>query len=101
MANGKAGAPFGNKNGARAKVWRDAINRALAKATPANIARVDELAETLVSLAAQGDMAALKEIGDRLDGKPAQSMQVSGEDGGPVQLQRIERVIVDPKHSDS
>ncbi len=43
-----------------------------------------------------GDLAAIKEIGDRLDGKPAQAIE-NGEDGAFEVLQRIETVIVDPK----
>ena len=42
------------------------------------------VARKVVSLALAGDMAAVKEIGDRLDGKPAQT--VVGEDGGPPTL---------------
>ncbi len=32
-------------------------------------------------MAEQGDMAAIREIGDRLDGKPAQSVELGGKDG--------------------
>ncbi len=31
-----------------------------------------------------GDMGAIKEIGDRLDGKPAQSHEVTGGGGSPL-----------------
>ena len=31
-----------------------------------------------------GDMAAIKEIGDRLDGRPAQQIQATGDDDGPL-----------------
>lgn len=43
------------------------------------------------------ETAAAREVGDRLDGKPAQAI-IGGEDDDPAVkvLQRIERVIVDP-----
>lgn len=82
-----AGAPVGNQNAARAKVWRAAIMRALERRKPADerIQAIDELADKLISLVALGDLGALKEFGDRIDGKPAQAVTVAGdEDGGPV-----------------
>lgn len=39
------------------------------------------LARKLVEKALGGDIAALKEIGDRLDGKPAQAVELGGKDG--------------------
>jgi len=35
-------------------------------------------AEQLFDKASKGDMMALKELGDRLDGKPAQSLEIGG-----------------------
>lgn len=40
------------------------------------------VAEVVVQKALAGDKDAVKEIGDRLDGKPAQA--IVGEDNGPV-----------------
>ena len=37
-----------------------------------------------VNKALDGDMMAAREVGDRLDGKPAQALQHTGGDGGPV-----------------
>lgn len=84
-----AGAPLGNRNAAKAKVWHAAIMRALERRKPADerIAAIDELADKLLELVAKGDLAALKEFGDRMDGRPAQAVTVTGdEDGGPVRL---------------
>ena len=44
--------------------------------------RSDELAEKLLSACDAGDLAALKELGDRLDGKANQS--ISGPDGEAI-----------------
>jgi hypothetical protein len=39
----------------------------------------------LLDLVATGDLAAQKEFGDRMDGKPAQAVTVAGDDeGGPI-----------------
>lgn len=74
------GAPIGNKNAAKAKVWHAAILRALERRDQSRtdgIKELDALAEKLLQLVAAGDLAALKEFGDRLDGKPAQESTVT------------------------
>ena len=75
MAN-RGGQP-GNKNAAGKQVWRDAIRKALAKDKQA----LERVATKLIEEAQNGDMAAIKELGDRLDGKPKQSIEgdVKGE----------------------
>jgi hypothetical protein len=73
------GAPVGNQNAAKAKVWTAAIERALDKRGVSRIEALDALAEKLLALADQGDLPALKELGDRLEGKPAQAL--TGPDG--------------------
>ena len=60
------------------KEWRDAIRKAvhgIDKDTGEKKIRL--LAERLVFSALGGDTAALREIGDRLDGKPQQSVDVA------------------------
>lgn len=90
------GAPVGNTNAARAKMWADAIRYVLAEAereeTPK--LRLRDLARTLVDKASDGDMAALKELGDRLDGKPAQA--ITGADGGAVEVKNLVVEFVRP-----
>lgn len=86
-------APIGNRNAAKAKVWHAAINRALERRSQSRadgIKEIDALAEKLLDAVSTGDLAALKEFGDRMDGKPAQQLLLNGdEDGGPVQLQGV------------
>lgn len=77
-------APRGNQNAARAKVWRAAIERALERRSASRadgIKEIDALAEQLLNLVAAGDLGAIKEFGDRIDGKPAQA--IVGDDEGP------------------
>jgi hypothetical protein len=46
--------------------------------------KLDELALALVGAGKGGDVPALKEIGDRLDGKVPQA--VTGAEGGPIAM---------------
>lgn len=79
-------APQGNQNAAKAKVWSAAIERALERRKPADerIAAIDELADKLLDKCASGELAALQELGNRLEGKPGQSVAVTGADGAPL-----------------
>lgn len=59
------------------KSWRDALRLAVSEPhekTKKNKLRA--LAEKAVEMGLAGDMAAIREVGDRLDGKPAQSLTV-------------------------
>ena len=68
------------KNGREQKPWADAIKRALARAEhdPKGSHRaLNALAERLLDKCADGDMASLRELGDRLDGKAPQSTDLT------------------------
>lgn len=77
----------GNPGGRGKRQWRDAIERAVQRATTGRVdyAKLDELADKLLSMAADGDMQALKEIGDRLDGKAVQAI-ANDDDGEPFKI---------------
>ena len=53
-------------------------------------------ADKLREMALSGDMGAMREMFDRLDGKPAQQVQLSGDADAPLR-HRVEQVIVDPE----
>jgi hypothetical protein len=73
-----AGAPIGNQNAAKEKRWAMAIERALAKRSRVEqVEALDDLAEKLLAKCDAGDLQALKELGDRLDGKAKQQMDVA------------------------
>jgi len=80
MANGKAGAPAGNRNGAKNKPWEAALLRR-AMQNPDELAKI---AEKLFAMAIDGDVAAIKELGDRLDGKSLQRNEIGGPDGASI-----------------
>ncbi|MBX6392553.1 MAG: hypothetical protein IRY96_03695 [Burkholderiales bacterium] len=78
---------------------RDALIMALREeATDANgqmTTRLRLVASKLVDRAIDGDVAAIKEIGDRVDGRPPQAI-VGDDTADPVRMiTRIERVIVE------
>ena len=81
------GAPLGNQNARKGKVWADGIRRAIRENVDGEDfeAKVATLARAVVLKALEGDQQAYKEIGDRLDGRPAQALEHSGPDGGPVE----------------
>ena len=70
---------IGNTNPTKGKRWRDAINRALEKRSRAEgIEALDALAENLLAMCDEKDLGALKELGDRIDGKAAQETLLNG-----------------------
>lgn len=78
-------APLGNHNARNAKRWQSAITRALAKLDGNGVdGGLDRLATKLVKAAADGERWALREVGDRLDGKPAQV--IAGDPESPLQV---------------
>lgn len=90
----------GNNNVHRGPAKDKRFRAALIRYADAEPDRLDRLAEKLWLTAMEGDTPALKEIADRLDGKVPQG--IGGDDElGPVQLEHIERTIVDPKNTDS
>lgn len=82
-----AGAPVGNTNAHKGRRWRDAIDRALEKKSRGEQQQaLDECAAALIDKCLEGDMTALKELGDRLDGKSVQAVNLGNEDGGRLVL---------------
>lgn len=88
------GAPLGNQNGRSRGLWSAAIQRALERRKPADerVAAIDELADKLLDQCSAGSLPALQELGNRLDGKAAQSVMLAGDPENPLTL--IERVLV-------
>jgi hypothetical protein len=73
---GVSGNPGGKKQG---RPWRDAIERAVARRQgKTDLKGIDDIADSLLDAAAAGDMQAVREFGDRMDGKAPQSIDHSG-----------------------
>ena len=68
-----SGGQPGNNNAAKGKMWTDAIKRALARRSDTVEGGLNDLADTFIEAVANGDAWAMRELGDRLEGKPAQT----------------------------
>jgi hypothetical protein len=76
----------GNPAGPRPRDFEAALRRALLRADPKTKATdLDNIAKALIAKALEGDVPAIKEVADRSDGKVAQAVEHSGENGGPIQ----------------
>ena len=86
-----------SKGGKPDKLMRDAImldlHREAENADGVKTKKLNIIAAKLVDLATLGDMAAIKEINDRVDGKVPQA--VIGDDDQPLEMiHRIERSLI-------
>jgi hypothetical protein len=81
-----AGAPKGNNNAGKNKVWSEALRKEIVQGD-----NLPKLARALIAKATEGDVAALREIGDRLEGKPNQS--ITGANDTPLYPPIIQFVL--------
>lgn len=87
-----SGGQPGNQNAKKAKLFESAIKRALARKYGSVDAGLDKIADALVEEAGEkGDPFARRDIADRIDGKPAQSVAVSGDGDSPI-VTRVELI---------
>ena len=78
------------------KLWRDAIRVAAHREAEDGRKEIEHIAEKLVQLAKEGDVSAIKELGDRIDGKAVQA--IAGDDDNPLTfVQKIEIVAAGGK----
>lgn len=90
-------APEGNNNSSSAnRLWANTIRRAIVQADPEKLRKI---ADKLIEMAEGGDMQAMKELGDRLDGKPKQQVDVGSDPDRPL-VSKIVREIVRPPNPD-
>ena len=75
------GAPKGNNNPEKGKRWKLAIDAALSRRGRDKVQALADLAEKLLEKAEEGDLGALKELGDRIDGKAAQQINLADANG--------------------
>lgn len=67
----KVGAPLGNQNGVkRNQAWAETLRKQIAQ----DPEKLRKIALKVLDMAMEGDIAAIREIGDRLDGKAVQQV---------------------------
>jgi hypothetical protein len=76
------------------KPFRDALIRAI-KSKGADDKALVRVAHSLLRQASKGNVPAIKELADRLDGKVPQGL-IADEDGGPIVLQVVRYVVDQP-----
>jgi hypothetical protein len=91
-----SGAPVGNKNAQKGQMWNDSLRKAIAQD---NGRRLRASIEQLLNLASNGEPWAIKELADRLDGRPRQSNVLEASD--EPELQTIKIVFVSPDGRES
>jgi len=70
----------GNKNATKNKLFADQLKRHLIQ----NPQKLEKIVEKLIDDAMEGNIAAAKEVIDRVDGKAVQSTEITGADGEPL-----------------
>ena len=69
----------------RDKIYREALRLELADMSEGvDLKKLRQIARAHIEKAAAGDMQAIKELADRLDGRPAQILEHSGPDSEPI-----------------
>jgi hypothetical protein len=91
-----AGAPIGNKNAQKGRIRNDQLRKAIAQDDGR---RLRASIEQLLNLASNGEPWAIKELADRLDGRPKQTNALEMLDY--PELKTIKIVFVSPNGGES
>jgi len=97
---------IGNQNARRAKELRDALNYALNNFENSAIKKGQALRAIggkLVEMGLDGNLAAIKEIGDRIDGKPAQTTIIEDDnrDIEDFNIDELKQMLSDLRSADA
>ena len=79
----------GNSYALRGRLVSDTLRRIAIQ----NPGKLGKACLKLYTKAIKGDVQAFRELADRIEGKVPQAL--TGSDGGPIQFQRVELVVVD------
>ena len=86
------------------KIWAAAVKRAVHRRMEnedGKPQKIERLADQLVEFALGGQGWAMQEIGNRLDGRPAQAIQHQGDADNPLAVTAIEVQVVKATSSGS
>ena len=87
------GAPEGNTNAAKGALYNSALKRALARSNKTVDGGLNKVADQLVKAAQAGEPWAIKEVADRIDGKPAQTNILQGDEEKPLITKVVRQVV--------
>jgi hypothetical protein len=74
----------GNTNSSKNnRLWAETLRRAVVQS---DAERLRQIAEALIDKAASGDVSAIKELGDRIDGKSVATTELTGVDGSNLPI---------------
>jgi hypothetical protein len=90
------GAPVGNSNASKSRLFYDALRKNLVQ----NPHRVQLIVENLISAAEENEQWAIRELMDRIDGKPVQANTLENSDGSPL-LAGIQVTFINPNDTSS
>ena len=79
----KGGGQPGNQNAKKGKLFYDSLRLALVQEDRKSLRKITD---KLIKAAEEGDAWAVKEIMDRMDGKPVNTTELSGAEGTPFKL---------------
>ena len=79
----KGGGQPGNQNAKKGKLFYDALRLALVQEDRKSLRKITD---KLVKAAEEGDAWAVKEIMDRMDGKPVNTTELGGIDGADIKV---------------
>lgn len=97
----KSGGQPDNDNAKKGMQYNSALKRALARSGNSVDGGLNKVCDQLVKAAIGGEQWAIKEVADRIDGRPAQTNILLGDEDNPVAFTKVVREIVDPKDTDS
>lgn len=80
-SNNKVGAPEGNDNARKGKMFYDQLRKILVQNDRLKLRKISE---KLAEAAEKGEAWAIKEIMDRMDGKPVAIQEIQGPDGAQL-----------------
>jgi hypothetical protein len=92
-----------NSGSQKGRIFRDAIVMQLKiRDAGEDMKTLRNIADSLIDAAIEKKMDAISAIADRLDGKPAQQVDIGNVEGEEFKVKAtIERIIIDPANPDS
>jgi hypothetical protein len=83
-----SGGQPGNKSRATQYRVKRTLEKLVSEASSKSegLTKLETMCKAIIEKAEEGDTQAFREVADRLDGKPAQALEVSGAEGGPLIL---------------